>query len=40
MDIQSSWQGGRLDVDGDIYESVINDGYHADKEAYDIETYD
>ena len=40
MDIQSSWQGGRLDVDGDIYESVITDGYHADKEAYDIETYD
>lgn len=25
LDVQSSWQGGRLDVDGSIYERVKND---------------
>ena len=25
MDIQSSWQGGRLDVDGSIYEAIKED---------------
>lgn len=25
MDIQSSWQGGRLDIDESIYESILND---------------
>lgn len=25
MDVQSSWQGGRLDIDGSIYESCIRD---------------
>lgn len=27
MDIQSNWQGGRLDVDGEIYQRMINEGY-------------
>lgn len=27
MDIQSNWQGGCLDVDGEIYQRMINEGY-------------
>lgn len=25
MNVQNSWQGGRLDIDGSIYENIIND---------------
>lgn len=25
MDVQNSWQGGRLDIDGQIFEDIIND---------------
>jgi hypothetical protein len=28
MDIQSGWQGGRLDVTGEIYEAVLEDAKH------------
>lgn len=27
MDIQSNWQGGRLDVDGEIYKRMVDEGY-------------
>ena len=27
MDIQTSWQGGRLDVDGEIYQRMVDEGY-------------
>ena len=25
MDVQNSWQSGRLDIDGKIFEGIIND---------------
>lgn len=36
MDIQSGWQGGRLDVTGEIYEAVLKDAekYGMDTDAY------
>ena len=41
MNIQSSWQGGRLDIDESIYkniiEELINEGYDID--GYTTETY-
>jgi hypothetical protein len=41
MNIQSSWQAGRLDVTGEIYESVIDDAkqHGWNIEAYTEETY-
>lgn len=45
MNIQSSWQGGELDVDGSIYESIIEEckswkeGWEL-IEAYEAETYE
>lgn len=48
MDVQNSWQGGRLDIDGSIYENIIkdvkddmifNDKYITLLEAYENEKY-
>jgi len=41
MDIQSSWQGGRLDIDGKIFENVVNEyiEYGGDPSGYYEETY-
>ena len=36
MDIQSWWQGGRLDVDGSIFEDVVNE-VKTHPEYYDVE---
>ena len=36
LDIQSSWQGGTLDVDGSIYNSIIED---CKDHGYDIKSY-
>ena len=36
MNIQNNWQGGRLDVTGEIYEAVIQD---AKKHGMDIDSY-
>lgn len=48
MDVQNSWQGGRLDIDGSIYKNIIkdvkddmifNDKYITLLEAYENEKY-
>jgi hypothetical protein len=36
MDIQSGWQGGRLDVTGEIYKSALQ---NAKKYGMDIDSY-
>ena len=47
MDVQSSWQGGELDIDNSIYEDIINEvkthpqWYNVEEtvKAYESETY-
>ena len=43
MDIQSSWQGGTIDVTGEVFESVVqnayDDGYWELGEEYKNQTY-
>ena len=41
IDIQSSWQGGRLDIDGKIFENVVNEciEYGGDPSGYYEEKY-